>query len=227
MTPNRRRFLHFFDPVCTENSYPVLPRAAPTTPARLTPPWSSLGSRSPERRVSLPNPYSAHCLGHGRGRLICYAVAAHPTADWPARQITDAFPSDTTPKYLIRDNDRALAGDSKLAYRSAKATAWRRDRNTVALSLSRDGAGSQQDTYGSVLAASGKVASGGQITSSGSQLICQRRSARALASSSLCQQAPSLRVRITRRQRAIALAMLRRTKASLRHGIAVAAWPKL
>src|SRR5262245_11126912 len=107
MTPNRRRFLHFFDPVCTENSYPVLPRAAPTTPARLTPPSSSLASRSPERRVSLPNPYSAHCLGHGRGRLICYAVAAHPTADWPARQITDAFPSDTTPKYLIRDNDRA------------------------------------------------------------------------------------------------------------------------
>src|SRR5262245_55276978 len=113
------------------------------------------------------------------------------------------------------------------AIEAQKAAAWRRDRNTVAPSLSRDGAGSQQDTYGSVLAASGKVASGGQITSSGSQLICQRRSARALTSSSLCQQAPSLRVRITRRQRAIALAMLRRTKASLRHGIAVAAWPKL
>ena len=31
-------------------------------------------------------------LGHGRRRLIWYAVTAHPTAEWLARQITEAFP---------------------------------------------------------------------------------------------------------------------------------------
>jgi transposase InsO family protein len=30
-------------------------------------------------------------------------VTAHPTADWIAQQITEAFPWDETPRYLIRD----------------------------------------------------------------------------------------------------------------------------
>jgi len=29
----------------------------------------------------------------------------HPTARWTAQQITEAFPYDTAPKYLIRDRD--------------------------------------------------------------------------------------------------------------------------
>ena len=33
----------------------------------------------------------------------------NPTAEWLARQITKAFPWDSAPKYLIRDNDRAFA----------------------------------------------------------------------------------------------------------------------
>jgi Integrase core domain len=47
-------------------------------------------------------------LGHGRRRLIWHAVTTNPTAEWLARQITEAFPWDTAPKYLIRDNDRAF-----------------------------------------------------------------------------------------------------------------------
>jgi hypothetical protein len=35
-------------------------------------------------------------------------VTRNPTAEWLARQITEAFPWDTTPEYLIRDNDRAF-----------------------------------------------------------------------------------------------------------------------
>lgn len=35
------------------------------------------------------------------------AVTAHPTADWIARQVTEAFPWDSAPDYLIRDRDRA------------------------------------------------------------------------------------------------------------------------
>src|SRR5215469_8439568 len=45
-------------------------------------------------------------LGHGRRRLLWFAVSRHPTAEWLARQITEAFPWDSAPKYLIRDNDR-------------------------------------------------------------------------------------------------------------------------
>src|SRR5580704_932700 len=32
-------------------------------------------------------------------------VTAHPTAEWVARQITEAFPWDEAPRYLIRDRD--------------------------------------------------------------------------------------------------------------------------
>jgi hypothetical protein len=49
-------------------------------------------------------------LGHQRRWLLGFAVTEHPTAEWLARQITEAFPWDTAPKYLIRDNDRAFGG---------------------------------------------------------------------------------------------------------------------
>jgi len=47
-------------------------------------------------------------LGHKRRQLLWFAVTRNPTAEWLARQITEAFPWDTAPKYLIRDNDRAF-----------------------------------------------------------------------------------------------------------------------
>jgi len=47
-------------------------------------------------------------LGHGRRRLLRIAVTRNPTAEWLARQITEAFPWERAPKYLIRDNDRAF-----------------------------------------------------------------------------------------------------------------------
>jgi hypothetical protein len=47
-------------------------------------------------------------LGHERRRLLWFAVTHNPTAEWLARQITEAFPWDSAPKYLIRDNDRAF-----------------------------------------------------------------------------------------------------------------------
>jgi transposase InsO family protein len=46
-------------------------------------------------------------LGHGRRRLLWFEVTRHPTADWLARQITEAFPWTSAPAYLVRDNDRA------------------------------------------------------------------------------------------------------------------------
>ena len=44
-------------------------------------------------------------IGHGRRQLLWFAVTRHPTAEWLAQQIVEAFPWDTAPAYLIRDND--------------------------------------------------------------------------------------------------------------------------
>src|SRR6266540_2687220 len=46
-------------------------------------------------------------LGLGRRRLLWIGVTTNPTAEWLARQITEAFPWDTVPGFLIRDNDGA------------------------------------------------------------------------------------------------------------------------
>ena len=57
-------------------------------------------------------------LGHRRRQLLWFAVTQNPTAEWLARQITEAFPWDTAPKYLIRDNDRAFGGAFKARMRA-------------------------------------------------------------------------------------------------------------
>jgi transposase InsO family protein len=44
-------------------------------------------------------------LRHERRRLISLSVTANPTAEWIACQITNAFPWDEAPGYLIRDRD--------------------------------------------------------------------------------------------------------------------------
>jgi hypothetical protein len=41
-----------------------------------------------------------------RRDLVWINVTAHPTAEWVARQITEAFPWDEAPHYMIRDRDR-------------------------------------------------------------------------------------------------------------------------
>ena len=49
-------------------------------------------------------------LQHDRRRLVHFNVTAHPTAEWTARQIIEAFPFESAPKYLLRDRDR-IYGD--------------------------------------------------------------------------------------------------------------------
>ncbi len=44
-------------------------------------------------------------LDHDRRRPIHFAVTSNPTAEWTARQLLEAFPWNTTPRYLLRDRD--------------------------------------------------------------------------------------------------------------------------
>jgi transposase InsO family protein len=44
-------------------------------------------------------------LHHERRQIVHFGVTAHPTAAWVGQQITEAFPWDTAPRYMIRDRD--------------------------------------------------------------------------------------------------------------------------
>ena len=44
-------------------------------------------------------------LAHDRRKIVRTAITEHPTAVWLSRQITEAFPWDTAPLYLLRDRD--------------------------------------------------------------------------------------------------------------------------
>ena len=44
-------------------------------------------------------------LAHDRRQIMHVNVTGHPTAQWTAQQIRNAFPWDTAPRYLLRDRD--------------------------------------------------------------------------------------------------------------------------
>jgi transposase InsO family protein len=51
--------------------------------------------------------YGLLILRHDRRQVLWLSATAHPTAEWIARQLTEAFGWEHAPKYLIRDRDRA------------------------------------------------------------------------------------------------------------------------
>ena len=50
-------------------------------------------------------------LAHDRRRILHFGVTAHPTADWTAQQLREAFPWETAPRSLLRDRDRIFGAD--------------------------------------------------------------------------------------------------------------------
>jgi len=50
-------------------------------------------------------------LAHDRRRIVHFDVTAHPTAEWTAQQLREAFPFERVPKYLLRDRDRIFGAD--------------------------------------------------------------------------------------------------------------------
>src|SRR5271154_2724254 len=51
-------------------------------------------------------PYGFVIIRLDRRDLVWIGVTTNPTAEWVARQITEAFPWDGAPRYMIRDRDR-------------------------------------------------------------------------------------------------------------------------
>src|SRR6202041_2939994 len=52
-----------------------------------------------------------------RRDLVWINVTTNPTAEWVARQITEAFPWDMAPGYMIRERDRVYGTGLTLAER--------------------------------------------------------------------------------------------------------------
>src|SRR6516225_8742082 len=63
--------------------------------------WPPLISSPCPRRL-----FECCLLAHHRRRVVHFNVTEHPTALWTAHQMVEAFPDDTTPRYLLRDRDK-------------------------------------------------------------------------------------------------------------------------
>jgi transposase InsO family protein len=50
-------------------------------------------------------------LAPDRRRVLHFNVTEHPTAEWTAQQIVQAFPGDSVPRYLVRDRDGIYGHD--------------------------------------------------------------------------------------------------------------------
>ncbi len=49
-------------------------------------------------------------LSHDRRHIMHFNVTAHPTAQWTAQQLVEAFPFNSAPRYLLHDRD-AIYGE--------------------------------------------------------------------------------------------------------------------
>ena len=66
--------------------------------------------------------YAFVIVGLGRRNLVWINVTTNPTPEWIARQLTEAFPWNEAPRYLlIRDRDR-IYGSSSIVARRMPAT---------------------------------------------------------------------------------------------------------
>jgi hypothetical protein len=50
-------------------------------------------------------------LSNARRRIIHFNVTESPTAAWTGRQMVDALPWDTAPRYMIRDRDKKFGDE--------------------------------------------------------------------------------------------------------------------
>jgi transposase InsO family protein len=55
--------------------------------------------------------YVVIVLAHNSRKIMRTGVTEHPTSAWISRQVTDAFPWDTAPRYLLRDRDASYGSE--------------------------------------------------------------------------------------------------------------------
>jgi len=73
-------------------------------------------------------------LRHDRRQVVHFNVTTHPTAIWTGQQVIQAFPEDTAPRYLLRDQDKIYGADFTdrvramgiQEVRAAPASPWQR-----------------------------------------------------------------------------------------------------
>ena len=91
-------------------------------------------------------------LAHERRRILHVNVTDHPTAEWTAQQLRNAFPWDTAPRFLLRDRDKTYRDASPVHARPIHCLLSQREDH---LSLAKDAPtprGVQAVTDGEVIA---------------------------------------------------------------------------
>jgi putative transposase len=69
--------------------------------------------------------YALIVLGYERRKVIHFDVTQNPTQVWLARQITEAFPWDTAPRFLLRDRDASYGRGSGQSFASERCVRLR------------------------------------------------------------------------------------------------------
>ncbi len=79
--------------------------------------------------------YGLVVMSHDRRKIPCFSTTEHSSAEWIARQPTEAFGWDVTPTYIIRDRDSAYGE----IYKRRLPAMGIRDRPTAARSPWQNG----------------------------------------------------------------------------------------
>jgi transposase InsO family protein len=64
--------------------------------------------------------YCCFIIGHDRRRILHCNVTRHPRSTWIAKQLREAFPYESAPKFLILDHDAKYGREVPAAIRSMK-----------------------------------------------------------------------------------------------------------
>lgn len=87
--------------------------------------------------------YALIVLSLDRRRVVHFEVTPNPTQNWLSRQMTEAFPWDTLPRYLLRDRDKSYGPAFRHRVRAmgitevitAPRSPWRRTPTPSVLSV--------------------------------------------------------------------------------------------
>src|ERR1700731_493668 len=64
--------------------------------------------------------YCLFIISHDRRRVLHFNVTRHPTSEWIVQQLREAFPYDSTAKFLVFDRDAKYGSEVPSALRSMK-----------------------------------------------------------------------------------------------------------